>query len=864
MSGPPHPPTAPPAPAVAAPSRALPELWELRERALAHNNAGRHAPAEHDYAELLARLADMTPTETQVAEHRELAVRARIGLAFVDVTAGKLRHGLALLDEASTIAGPDQPHLHALIARQRAVLLANVGRLRDALAEMQALRPVQHLLTEQDLIIVLLNRALLHAHLGNHSAAAADNEQLLALATLERYPTEHFMATYNSGTLAYLSGDLPRALATMARADAMEVTVTRGPGRLDQGKVLLEAGLVEEAIEVLAAAVPESLAAGQNLIVAQIETTLSQALRLAGRHQEAYAAALAAEEHLGRQAAGPQGDPARLAGLAARFALGEEPALIRHAAAAIARRALRTRSDLELPAHLLVAEATLAAEPAAAETLLHRPRVPAAASLSDRLRWRRIRAASALARGEQTRARRELRRAADELTREQSRIVSLDLGTARALHTEPLIDLDLEQAVASGPGAVYSATERWRAATANLAAVRPPDDPRTAELVARLRGARAQLAGAGSASAAGSIRAEIAAIEREIRLRDWSLHAEGTSAGVPVLPFREARERLDSDGADLCSFLRVDDAIAVLVVSSGGARVVPCLPADRAVELVRRVHADLRAALTQPRSPLAGAVRDSLAAELAELDAALLAEVRRSDLRLVVVPTRPISGLPWALLPSLAGRPVTVARSVTSYLRTRGDDPARSADPAIPAMALVAGPGLGAAADVERAAVRAAWRRRGVAPDRLSTRAEVLTAVARCDLVHIAAHGHHEPRSPLFSHLELADGPLFAHELQARGVSARHVVLAACEVGRATPRPGEEALGFAATLLALGAACVVAAHTAVPDDLAAAVMTRYHRRLADGAPTDEALAEAITSTDELAGVFAAFGSRLAF
>ena len=101
---------------------------------------------------------------------------------------------------------------------------------------------------------------------------------------------------------------------------------------------------------------------------------------------------------------------------------------------------------------------------------------------------------------------------------------------------------------------------------------------------------------------------------------------------------------------------------------------------------------------------------------------------------------------------------------------------------------------------------------------------------------------------------------MYAHEFQPRGVSAKHVVLSACDVGTPAIRPGEQALGFAAALWSLGAASIVAAVAPVPDEVAADVMVRHHRNLAAGKASDEALADAIAASDPLACAFNAMGS----
>jgi CHAT domain-containing protein len=123
--------------------------------------------------------------------------------------------------------------------------------------------------------------------------------------------------------------------------------------------------------------------------------------------------------------------------------------------------------------------------------------------------------------------------------------------------------------------------------------------------------------------------------------------------------------------------------------------------------------------------------------------------------------------------------------------------------------------------------------------------------------VHVAAHGAHIPQNPMFSSLQLADGALFAYELAEEQV-APHVVLSACELGQATLRTGDEALGLTRVLLQLGTQCVVAGVSQVDDDAAAAVMVDYHRRLAAGADSATALAAATEHAGDVP--FVCFGS----
>ncbi len=112
-------------------------------------------------------------------------------------------------------------------------------------------------------------------------------------------------------------------------------------------------------------------------------------------------------------------------------------------------------------------------------------------------------------------------------------------------------------------------------------------------------------------------------------------------------------------------------------------------------------------------------------------------------------------------------------------------------------------------------------------------------------VVHLAAHGTHETDNPLFSSLRLADGPLFAHELDGTDLHGVVVVLSACEVGLSTPRIGGESLGLTSVLLRLGARAVIASVAPLRDDVAARVMPSLHAELRDGAMPGTALARAV-------------------
>ena len=174
-------------------------------------------------------------------------------------------------------------------------------------------------------------------------------------------------------------------------------------------------------------------------------------------------------------------------------------------------------------------------------------------------------------------------------------------------------------------------------------------------------------------------------------------------------------------------------------------------------------------------------------------------------------------------------------------------------------MSGVAGPGLARAGD-EAATIARTWAGTAMTGAEATTDA-VKNAFATHDVVHIAAHGRHEPENPLFSSLRLADGALYAHELDSASAIASCVVLSACEVGLWTVRPGDEALGLTSVLLQLGVRSVIAGVARVSDTVAEEVMVRMHGLMAIGVDSATALATAQAElVDGAVAPFVCFGS----
>ncbi|ONI87709.1 hypothetical protein ALI22I_21150 [Saccharothrix sp. ALI-22-I] len=222
------------------------------------------------------------------------------------------------------------------------------------------------------------------------------------------------------------------------------------------------------------------------------------------------------------------------------------------------------------------------------------------------------------------------------------------------------------------------------------------------------------------------------------------------------------------------------------------------------------------------------------------LDAQLLEPLRQfvGDRPLVIVPTGPLHEMPWPILPSCLGRPVSVAPSAALWHRAATAEPAGDGRRVV-----VSGPDLPhAAAEVAALARRYPEARRFTG--RTARVDDVITALDGADLGHIAAHGRFRADNPLFSELRLADGPLTAYDLERLARPPRRIVLSACDSGRSAVHPGDEVLGLASVLLALGTTTLIATAVPVPDHASRPLMLRFHRLLDDGLSPSRALAEA--------------------
>jgi CHAT domain-containing protein len=181
-----------------------------------------------------------------------------------------------------------------------------------------------------------------------------------------------------------------------------------------------------------------------------------------------------------------------------------------------------------------------------------------------------------------------------------------------------------------------------------------------------------------------------------------------------------------------------------------------------------------------------------------------------------------------------------VAPSASFWLRAR-----RTSRETKGAVVLVNGPGLESeGAEVPLLADQYADDELTLLGGGAATAPRVLAALDGARLAHIAAHGTFRADSPLFSALQLDDGPLTVYDLERLRRAPRQLVLSSCDSGVAAPAGSDELLGLVSALIPLGTTGIVASVVPVNDEAVVKLMTALHRQLRRGSTLAEALREA--------------------
>jgi tetratricopeptide (TPR) repeat protein len=854
----------------------------LHARALSQSERSRFDLADRGLRRALEYLARAELDEQPGA----LAVKVRVltTLSTVEVElSGQRASGLdpeGLLAQAQLIAEQlADPGVAFAVENALALQALRRGDHEVALLRFEAAERHVADASINDASVFYLNRGNLRLQRLELSTARRDFDRCIALAAAvdvadaSKMKVSEFMARHNLGYLEFLAGNLPRALEMMDQAAAIPSGASLAISALDKSRVLIEAGLSDAADAALLSAEREFRRGRLYHELAETELARAECAILAGNLKAARALAGSARTRFARRGNDRWRRVAELTLLSADLADGRPPTRLIGPAERLAEQfreqglALQSRTA----ALIAVAALTTAGQLERAEQLLAElPRMRPSDPISAKLQQRTVAATLQRQSGQSVLAQRQVRLGLSELSRHQAQFGSIDLQTASAIHGRALVRLDLEMSLASRrPAAVFDAVERGRVVSRRLTAVTPPAGE-SADMLAELRGLSELVKTIGddpaAAEEARGIRHRMAGLQHELSAISWRAIGAGQVAHPASMSAVAAAA--EEENKVVVSFCPGPDQWAAVVLGDGRPRLA-LLTRDSQVgrstgtisqaivELARRAQADL-SVLAYPTIPeeLRLVAESSLNRSLAALEELLLTPLELGDRSMVIVPTSLTATLPWNCLPSLRGRPVEVSPTATSWLAgVRAID--HEGHVRVEAFS---GPGLDTATD-EADMVATIWQPTAEVSlshrDGSATRDRLAAALVADTVVHVAAHGSHVRQNPLFSSLELADGPLFAYEVADRRV-APHVVLSACELGQATTRPGDEALGLTRVLLQLGAQCVVAGVAQVADERAVTVMSDYHRRLAAGDDSASALASATASGPYVP--FVCFGS----
>ncbi len=769
--------------------------------------------------------------------HRTALARRRLAIDL----AGRGAIGPALRELGTAQAALDA-HEQARSEVFRIGILWYAGKATEPLADtdraLETLRRAGDALWEARL---LRNRGGLLAARGDAAGAEPDLVRARDLfaslgAKAAAFATESLLVR-----IALTRGDLPACLARLDAIDANDVS-TKDAAELEllRAQALASGHLWTEALRALEQAQVIWDRAGLDDPEGRLEAI--RLTLLAGDCARGQALGLRAQRSFAAQQR--QLYAARAAGFALAAAVAG--GAVRQSTVRSGRRAAAIltaagwREDA-LRVQLAVARAAielgsvrLARRELAACTSLRR-RGPAA----DRIEIRHVEALIRLAEGDDAGALRAVRSGLRLLEDHRAALSASDLRATASTIGAELARLGLRIALADGsPNALLEWAEALRGSALRLAPVTPPQSPELRPAMTELRRVSAEISRAEQGDR--STRTLLARQARlETQVRRLSRHS---AAGAQ--PSRTTASRVEIAGAlgerALTEFIELNGRLTALTLVQGTlsrhelGRLAPVVEQLEWLRFALTRLAHLRRGAPQLSSMLEGA-----RASAKELDQQLLAPLAPTigNRALVIVPTGSLHDVPWSMLPSMRGRPLVVSPSAATWwvLQT----PRRRRRKVV----LVGGPRL-RHATAEIGALSALYAEPKVLTGRTAATAAVLHALDGATVAHLACHGRFRSDSPLFSSLQLADGPLSAYELSRLRRPPELIVLSACDLAVSVTHPGDELLGFAAALLDMGTRSIIASVVPVPDAPAKRLMLGLHRHLIAGASPAVALAQA--------------------
>src|SRR6266568_5185310 len=765
------------------------------DASVAHQAAG---IVLRDYGDVKAGVRELRQALRQArrtgAAEGEAEVLAGLGVALV--FAGRTAAGLAAFEAAVRRSSGVSA---ARVRHGRAIVFFALGRFPAALED--ARHAVVVLQRAGDLLWTaraLNTRASIYLRLGSTSRADADYVSAARLYSTIGQELEALDPVVNRALTAFASGDLPAALARLdaATLSFQRLKVPAITLRTERCAMLLAAGLARDALAEAEAALREiEEIRGRLTEKAELLLMAANCALAATQPQTAMDWAQAAYRMFRSQrSAWRQAHAARVL-VQARYEVGPVSAPLLRAANRSAARLDALGSSDAAQAHLLAGAA-----------------------------------------GRPGRMLAACRRGLDVLDEYRLALGASELRAQATVHGAELAALAQRHAAqARRPGLLLTWSERWRATAYAVPPVRPSAD---AELNASLAALRSVTRGLDQARSQGmpsaSLQKEQQRLETEVRAS--ALRAQGNGPWIRA-PFSPA-DLLDELGpAQLIEIGDVDGDLYVLTCGSGRIRQFAAGQAGDAMKAADFARFALRRlASSRPGDDPASALA-VLGKAGPELQQALLGQAvpHLGDGPVIIVPPGRLHPIPWALLPALKDRVISVAPSASAWMRAH-----QVPEPKHRQVVLARGPGL-ATGGAEVPLVARLYDDVTVLEDAAATADKVLSALDGAWLAHIAAHGIFRADSPLFSSLRMHDGPLTVYDFERLNPAPYRLVLSSCEGAVLAPAGANELLGLASSLLPLGTAGIIAGLVPLNDQALVPLMVDLHGHLRAGQTLAESL-----------------------
>ncbi len=677
----------------------------------------------------------------------------------------------------------------------------------------------------------LSNRGVIHMYHGDQARAVADLTAALDLYEANDLPSPAAVVVHNLGLSYARMLDIPRAMAQFDDGERRLTALDRPLAGLqvDRAEALIASGLVDDALSTIETTVDYLRQRRLLTDLAEALLVMAHACLILGR-EDSVALADEAAKLFDEQDRPGWRDRAHILRLEAMTAVGTVTEADRRFAAHLS--AQLGSAGLRGPAgRAAIIEGSIALalghHGIAVDALERGGYSRRSGLIEERLAYWALAAAIRLHDGRRVSAMAAARTGLRALEEFRSRVSAPDARVGVAVHAQRLIDVGLLAAAAGrSHRTFFEWTERTAVPYVELSDGRA--NPDLAPLLGELRQVVRDAIDAPTPDQA--LRRQRAQLESAIKRRSRRTATSGTDRATRDIDdaIRAAAGRL------VVSFVEIDGTIHRCHLTRTGQFGRAVVGEQGAVSRqIRSCLALFRRSALRPDER----VVERLARTTEQLGLALFGGLDLAAEDVVIVPRGEVALVPWLALPQTAEAEVTVAFSLGTWHRSIAVPEPRDGP-----LTIVVGPRLPGAVD-EAFRIAATLDDVEVVEPSMATTEAALRALRSSPRVHFACHGDFRIDSPLFSHLEMADGPLTMYDiLQLDDAVATEVILSACSGAATSNRPERAFTGMGGAFLTAGIRSIVASVSPVPDGPGTGdLMAAFHRHRSSGRSVRAAL-----------------------